>query len=102
MQMQKKIWTKIRQWPESTLLLVLALIIGLFSGLAAVLLKVSIHYIKDLLTSHVNIQIESLTYFLLPGLGMLITLVFVRYVIKDSISHGVTRVLQSISRDKSV
>lgn len=102
MQMQKKIWTKIRQWPESTLVLVLALIIGLFSGLAAVLLKVSIHYIKDLLTSHVNIQAESLTYFLLPGLGMLVTLVFVRYVVKDSISHGVTRVLQSISRDKSV
>lgn len=99
--MLKKIWTKIRHLPEPTLLLVLSLVIGLFSGLAAVVLKISIEFVKNLLTTHVSIQAESLAYFLLPGTGMLLSLLFVKYFVKDNISHGVTRVLESISVEKS-
>jgi CIC family chloride channel protein len=99
--MLKTIWTRIKQLPESTLLLVLALIIGLISGLAAVLLKLSIEFIKEIFTTHGSLRTESLTYFLLPGAGMLLSLLFVRYLIKDNISHGVTRVLESISGNKS-
>ncbi len=99
--MPKKIWTKIKNLPETTLLLLLSLIIGLFSGLAAVMLKYSIEFVKDLLTNHMSIQAESLAYFLLPGTGMLLSLLFVRFFVKDNISHGVTRVLESISVSKS-
>ncbi|HNR27886.1 MAG TPA: chloride channel protein [Bacteroidales bacterium] len=99
--MPKKIWTKIKSLPEPTLLLLLSLVIGLLSGLAAVILKSSIAFIKDLLTTHVSVQAESLAYFLLPGTGMLLSLLFVRYFVKDNISHGVTRVLESISVSKS-
>ncbi len=99
--MLKTIWTRIKQLPESTLLLVLALIIGLISGLAAVLLKLSIEFIKEIFTNHGSLQIESLTYFLLPGAGMFLSLLFVKFLIKDNISHGVTRVLESISGNKS-
>ena len=99
--MPKKIWTKIKNLPETTLLLLLSLIIGLFSGLAAVMLKYSIEFVKDLLTNHMSIQAESLAYFLLPGTGMLLSLLFVRFFFKDNISHGVTRVLESISVSKS-
>ncbi|HQB23225.1 MAG TPA: hypothetical protein PL119_02160, partial [Bacteroidales bacterium] len=67
--MLQKIWKKIKSLPESTLLLVLSLVIGLLSGLAAVMLKLFIQFIKDLLTTHVSLPAESLTYFLLPGLG---------------------------------
>lgn len=102
LRMLKKIWTKIKRLPEPTLLLALSLVIGLLSGLAAVLLKVSIAFIKDLLTTHVSIQAESLTYFLLPGAGMLLSLLLVRYLVKDNISHGVTRVLESISGNRSL
>lgn len=100
--MPKKIWTKIKNLPEPTLLLLLSLVIGLFSGLAAVTLKYSIEFVKDLLTTHMSIQAESLAYFLLPGTGMLLSLLFVRYFVKDNISHGVTRVLESISVNKSL
>ncbi|MDY0239933.1 MAG: chloride channel protein, partial [Bacteroidales bacterium] len=99
--MLKTIWIRIKQLPESTLLLVLALIIGLISGLAAVLLKLSIEFIKEIFTNHGSLQIESLTYFLLPGAGMFLSLLFVKFLIKDNISHGVTRVLESISGNKS-
>ena len=99
--MPKKIWTKIKNLPEPTLLLLLSLVIGLFSGLAAVMLKYSIELVKDLLTNHMSIQAESLAYFLLPGTGMLLSMLFVRYLIKDNISHGVTRVLESISVSRS-
>ena len=99
--MLKTIWIRIKQLPESTLLLVLALIIGLISGLAAVLLKLSIEFIKEIFTNHGSLQIESLTYFLLPGAGMFLSLLFIKFLIKDNISHGVTRVLESISGNKS-
>ena len=102
LQMLQKIWKKIKSLPESTLLLVLSLVIGLLSGLAAVMLKLFIQFIKDLLTTHVSLPAESLTYFLLPGLGMLLSLLFVKYFVKDNISHGVTRVLEAISCNKSL
>ncbi|MFA4998324.1 MAG: chloride channel protein, partial [Bacteroidales bacterium] len=100
--MLKKIWTKIKHLPEPTLLLMLSLVIGLFSGLAAVMLKMSIEFIKNLLTTHVSIRAESIAYLLLPGAGMLLSLLFVRYFVRDNISHGVTRVLESISVNKSL
>lgn len=97
-----KIWKKINHWPEQTLLLVLALVIGLGSGLAAVLLKEAIHFIKELITTRTTTLWEEVFYFLFPGFGMLITLLIVRYLVKDNISHGVTRVLEAISRRRSV
>ncbi len=87
--------------PERGLLLLLALVTGLLSGFAAVLLKTCISYIKDFVTTQCSPKGETLAYFLLPGLGMLLALLFVRYAVKDNISHGVTRVLQAISRNKS-
>lgn len=98
---RKKNRKKIKNLPERVLLLLLALVTGLLSGVAAVLLKTSISYIKDFVTTKLTVQGTTLAYFLLPGLGMLLALLFVRFVIKENISHGVTRVLRAISRHKS-
>ena len=80
---------------------ILALTVGLFSGLSAVLLKYSIHYIKNLLTGQFNASHGSLLYLAYPGIGILITVIIVKYFVKDNISHGVSRVLYAISRKHS-
>lgn len=86
---------------ERTFLMFLALVTGVLAGLAAQLLKYLIHLISTTLTAHVDIASGNYLYILLPTLGVLITALYVRYVVKDNISHGVTRVLWSISQNKS-
>ena len=52
-------------------------------------------------TSRINLESGNYLYILLPAVGVVITALFVRYVVRDNISHGVTRVLYAISQNKS-
>lgn len=90
-----------RHFKERSFLIFLALVVGLLCGLAAQLLKYIIHLISSLLTSHFTATSENYLYLVYPVAGILLTTLFVRYVVKDNISHGVTRVLYAISRRKS-
>ena len=99
----KYIWgparTLLRNVPESRVLLGLSIVTGALSGLAAVVLKLAIHGIQDILMNwHADVR---WAYILLPGLGMLLSLLIVRYIIKDNIGHGVTKVLQAVSKNES-
>jgi CIC family chloride channel protein len=82
-------------------LLILALIVGLFSGLAAVILKNAIHYIQVFVTEDFNLTNWNYMYLLYPMAGILITILFVRYVVKDNIGHGITKILYAISKKDS-
>lgn len=86
---------------ERTFLIFLALLVGIFGGIAAQLLKFLIHHIGRLLTSTVDEHSGNWLYILLPTLGVVITAIYVRFFVKDNISHGVTRVLWAISQNKS-
>jgi len=89
----------LRRLPERTSLLVLSVVTGLLCGLAAVLLKLAIHTIQGSLANwHSGAR---WTYFLLPGVGMLLSGLIVRFVVKDNIGHGVTKVLQAVSKNES-
>ena len=77
---------------ESVKLLILSFLVGLCSGGAAVVLERVIALIQGRIHS---------AHFLFPALGMLLSLLLVRYLIKDNISHGVTKVLLSVSRSES-
>ena len=86
---------------EKTRLLLLAVLVGLLCGVAAILLKAMIHWIQTALTSWFRVPADSLLLLVYPGVGMLLSLLFVRYVIKDDIGHGVTKVLQAVSKNDS-
>lgn len=79
----------------------LSLVVGVFCGIAAQLLKFLIHWIAGLLTSHFSATTENYLYLVYPVIGILLTVLFVKYVVKENISHGVTKVLYAISRRKS-
>lgn len=91
----------LRKLPENRMLLVLAFAVGLLSGTAAVLLKYLIHFCQWILTGWFNTPQDSMLYLVYPGLGMLLSLLFVKFVIKDNIGHGVTKVLLAVSRNES-
>lgn len=86
---------------EKNFLIILSLVVGILCGGAAQLLKYLIHLIATLLTSHFSATTENYLYLVYPVVGILLTVLFVKYVVKDNISHGVTKVLYAISRRKS-
>ena len=79
----------------------LSLIVGLLSALAASLLKNAIHYTHQMLTGGITSESGSYLYLAYPVIGMLLTLLFVQYVVRDKIGHGISRILYSISKKKS-
>ncbi len=96
--MKAKLRTKLS---ENDLLLILSLVVGIACGLASVLLKTGIECLQhgaDVLTGEHGMRFLLLV---LPGLGMLLSMLFVRYVIKDNIGHGVTKVLVAVSKNES-
>ncbi len=89
----------LRKLPERPRLLVLSVVTGLLCGGAAVLLKVTIHALKDGLARLAGDA--SWPYLLLPGVGMLLSFLIVRYLVRDNIGHGVTKVLVAVSKNES-
>lgn len=90
-----------RHVSEKTFVIILALVVGVLCGFAALLLKYLIHLIGSSLTSGADITQGNYLYLVYPVVGILLAGWYVRYVVRDNISHGVTRVLYSISQNKS-
>lgn len=84
-----------------TFVLLLSFIVGLLSGLAAVVMKNLVYFFHRFISENLQLSGTSLLYFTLPLAGIFLTFVFVHYFIRDSISHGVTRVLHAISRGEA-
>lgn len=86
---------------ESNRLLLLSFVVGLTSGMAAVVLSKLIHFLQSVLLPDISGSGRALGNLLLPGIGMLAVMLFVKYLIKDNIGHGVTKVLVSVSKKES-
>lgn len=102
----QQIWLSIIKWQEShikekNLLIILALVVGVVCGFAALTLKALIHFVAEMLTSHINMTTANWLYLVYPAIGILIVTLFIKFIVKDNISHGVTRVLYAISQKKS-
>jgi chloride channel protein, CIC family len=93
--------TKIFDLDQRKLIYILSLVVGLLSALAAAILKNAIHYTHLFLTQGIRHDSGAYLYLAYPVLGMLITLLFVKFVVKDKIGHGISRILYAISKKKS-
>lgn len=91
----------LQKMSEKDQVLVLSLVVGVFCGLASVLLKEAIDFFHHGLTSWFESGSDYFLYLVYPGMGMLLSMLFVRYVIKDNIGHGVTKVLLAVSKNES-
>ena len=87
--------------PEKDVLMILSLVVGVMCGLAAVILKLSIDFIHHKLVALSDRGAYNVLTLIYPGIGMLLAMLFVRYIVKDNIGHGVTKVLQSVSKNES-
>ena len=91
----------LKKMAERDVMMVLSLVVGVACGLAAVILKSTIDFFHHSITSWFDGIAYSFLYLLYPGVGMLIAMLFVKYVVKDNIGHGVTKVLVAVSKNES-
>ena len=92
---------RIANIPEKNFIYLLSLIIGLMSGLAALTLKTLIHFVEVEVTNLISVDSISYWYLIYPMVGIFLTVLFVKFVVKDNIGHGVAKILFSISRNNS-
>jgi len=92
---------KTRNIKEQHFIIFLSFLVGLFTATAALLLKSLIHLIQHFLTDSFSEASVNYLYLLYPVIGILIAGLFVKYIVRDDIGHGVTKILYAISQRKS-
>ena len=97
---------KLHEWrvanvSDKTFLLILAFLVGVLSAVAAFVLHGLINTIVALLTGSFHADTYNWLYLVYPVVGIWLTSLFVRYVVRDNISHGITRILYAISSNRS-
>ncbi|MDR2385765.1 MAG: chloride channel protein [Tannerella sp.] len=85
---------------ERTFILLISFMVGIGAASAAIILKNAIHFIHGILIPHLR-EGANIGFLILPPAGILLTSLFVRYIVRDDISHGVTKILFAISQRKS-
>jgi CIC family chloride channel protein len=90
-----------RRLTDRQMMMLLAVIVGLFAGLGTYIFEQLLHIISSTLTSWFNVESASYLYLIYPVIGIVIVSLFVKYVVRDNISEGVTRVLYAMSKRSS-
>ncbi|MEE4257966.1 MAG: chloride channel protein, partial [Bacteroidales bacterium] len=101
------VWRRFLRWrvkniSQRNLIMILSVIIGVLAGLGAVIIKNGVHLVKDLLTSNVVVDYQNYLFFGLPAIGILIATLYIRFVIRQHVGHGIPSVLFAISKTHGV
>ncbi len=95
------IW-RIKHIDNKNFVLILGGIIGFLSGVAAVILKETVHLIQQSLTGFFHYSFANILYITYPLLGILLTVLLAKYILKEKLGHGVTDILYTISKKSSI
>jgi len=91
-----------RHISEKHLVLLLSFFVGAFSAAAAAILKSFIHFLKWFVQEHLISGGHTWWYLITPIIGITLAALFVKYIVRDDISHGITKILYAISQRKSI
>ena len=94
------IW-RIKHIPNKQFIHFVSILVGVLSGLLAATMKNTTYFFQQLVTS-VNIEYQSLFYFIFPIIGILLTRAIIRYGIKKPVNHGIPGVLYALSKRKGI
>lgn len=78
----------------------IAVLVGLAAGLAAVILKNIVYFIRMIIVEDIIASYQPLLFFLFPMLGIALTLLFIRFVVGQKVKHGIPNILYSIAQTK--
>ena len=90
-----------RNLSDKNFVLLISFLVGIFTACAGLLLKWLIGQIEHLLTHEFSITGANWLYLVYPVVGVWLTMLFIRYIVRDDIGHGVTKILFAIARKQS-
>lgn len=93
---------RIRRLGDTNFVYIVSIIVGLAAGLAAVVLKNTVHFTRQLVDIGMSNNKENYFFLLYPAIGILLTIIFIRYIVKAKAGHGIPEVLYAISRNNSI
>lgn len=96
---------KFNKWREAHLkeqhfIYILAVIVGILTGFAAVIIKNLVHILQQLLTTNFSKEYHNYLFFVLPIIGIFATVTIAKFVIKRDVGHGIPKVLSALSKEK--
>ncbi len=95
------IW-RIKNISDKQFMLIASIVVGLAAGLSAVVIKNSVYFIRKGITYGFSGQYQNYLYFIYPAIGILIVVIFVKYILKKHVGHSITGVLYAISQKNSI
>ncbi len=81
-------------------IMILSVIIGFVVGVVAVVIKHSVRFVEYMLTHGFTHDYENYLYFVYPAIGLFLTFIFIKYIVRDHVGHGIPSVLYAISKTK--
>ncbi len=87
---------------DRNFIMILSVVIGVLGGLGAVIIKNLVHLIQNLLTNSFALDYQNYLYFAYPTIGILIAVLFIKYIVKQHVGHGIPSVLFAISKTKGI
>jgi CIC family chloride channel protein len=94
---------RIKNISDQNFILILSVLIGFLAGMAAIIIKNSVFFIRALLESAVNIKYGNYLYIIYPVIGILLSLLFIKFILRrQRIDHGIPIVLKAISKNNSI
>ncbi len=102
-----KAYNNMIQWREDHIkqkhfVLILSFFVGLFCSIASWGLKSLIHLMQNFVENYIVASGNTFLYLICPTIGIALAALFVKYILKDDISHGITKILYAISQRKSI
>ncbi|MDD3741668.1 MAG: chloride channel protein, partial [Bacteroidales bacterium] len=93
------LWRK-QKIKDKDFILILAVIVGIAVGIAAVIMKNTVHFVREIVIFMIDKYDFNYIYFIFPAIGILLTLVFVNMFVKDNLGHGIPMVLYNMSKNE--
>lgn len=90
-----------RRLSNRQMMMLLAVVVGVLAGLGTYFFEVLLYAIKTGLTNWFPVDSAHFLFLIYPAVGIILATLFVKYIVRDNISEGVTRVLYAMSRRNS-
>ncbi len=85
--------------PNNQLMIILSIVVGFIAGLIAVIMKNMVFYIRELLTKNFSISYSNYLYVIYPAIGIIVTLIIIKFILRRPVRDGIPNVLYSISKE---
>jgi CIC family chloride channel protein len=94
-----KIIDRFSEFSDRNRVFILSIFVGIIAALAAIVLKSAVHFTQSLLQNAFPEDAYNFLYLAFPLIGISLTVLFVKLVVKDDLSHGVSKILYAIARE---